>query len=57
MEPAAEPQPAGVAEKPLLRQPCWAAPILAHGLMFVRGDNRLACLELIPERRPRDGGR
>ncbi len=33
----------------LLRPPCWAAPILAHGLLYVRGDNRLLCLELIPE--------
>ncbi len=33
----------------LLRAPCWAAPILSHGLMYVRGRDRLLCLELIPE--------
>ncbi len=34
---------------PLLKQPCWAAPILSHGLLYVRGDDKLVCLELIPE--------
>jgi outer membrane protein assembly factor BamB len=29
--------------------PCWAAPIVSHGLLFVRGKNELVCLELIPE--------
>jgi outer membrane protein assembly factor BamB len=32
----------------LLQEPCWAAPILSHGLLYVRGKDRLACLELIP---------
>ena len=32
----------------LLREPAWAAPILAHGLLYVRGNDRLVCLELIP---------
>jgi outer membrane protein assembly factor BamB len=32
---------------PGLQPPCWAAPILAHGLLYVRGRNRLICLELI----------
>jgi outer membrane protein assembly factor BamB len=32
----------------LLQYPCWAAPILAHGLLYLRGDDRLVCLELIP---------
>jgi outer membrane protein assembly factor BamB len=32
----------------LLEYPCWAAPILAHGLLYVRGKDRLICLELIP---------
>lgn len=31
-----------------LREPCWAAPILSHGLLYVRGDGRLLCYELIP---------
>ena len=33
--------------QPLLEHPCWAAPILAHGLLYVRGKDRLVCLELI----------
>lgn len=33
---------------PLLRPPAWAAPILSHGLLYVRGSDRLVCLELIP---------
>lgn len=35
--------------RPLLSSPCWAAPILSHGLLYVRGRDRLACFELIPE--------
>ena len=31
------------------RYPCWAAPIVSHGLMYVRGKETLACFELIPE--------
>jgi outer membrane protein assembly factor BamB len=34
---------------PLLREPCWAAPILSHGLLYLRGADRLVCLELIPK--------
>jgi outer membrane protein assembly factor BamB len=30
----------------LLRYPAWAAPILSHGLLFVRGADRLVCVEL-----------
>ncbi|MFH1920410.1 MAG: PQQ-binding-like beta-propeller repeat protein [Planctomycetota bacterium] len=33
---------------PLLKPPAWAAPILAHGLLYVRGDDRVVCLRLIP---------
>jgi outer membrane protein assembly factor BamB len=29
----------------LLEYPCWAAPILSHGLLYVRGKNRLVCVE------------
>ena len=36
--------------QPLLKYPAWAAPILSHGLLYVRGDDRLVCLELIPEK-------
>lgn len=32
----------------LLKPPCWAAPIVSHGLLYLRGNDRLLCLELIP---------
>ncbi|MHC2066984.1 PQQ-binding-like beta-propeller repeat protein [Bremerella sp. T1] len=32
----------------LLKPPAWAAPILSDGRLFVRGDDRLVCLEVIP---------
>lgn len=41
--------PFGFGPKRLLKPPAWAAPILSHGLMYVRGDDRLVCLELIPD--------
>jgi outer membrane protein assembly factor BamB len=34
--------------KPLLDFPAWNAPILAHGILYVRGKNRLVALELVP---------
>jgi outer membrane protein assembly factor BamB len=34
-----------------LEYPCWAAPILAHGLLYVRDKEHLYCLELIPEKK------
>ncbi|MCP4189813.1 MAG: PQQ-binding-like beta-propeller repeat protein [Planctomycetaceae bacterium] len=37
----------GQAAQPLLKYPAWAAPILAHGLMYVRGSDYVACFELI----------
>lgn len=33
---------------PLLVGPARAAPILSHGLLYVRGADRLACLDVIP---------
>jgi outer membrane protein assembly factor BamB len=39
----------GTVGEPLLKEPCWAAPILSHGLLYVRGSDRLVCLELIPQ--------
>jgi outer membrane protein assembly factor BamB len=33
---------------PALKPYCWAAPIVSHGLLYIRGDGRLLCLELIP---------
>ncbi len=41
---------AGLPPRRLLQSPCWAAPILSHGLLYVRGRDRLVCLELIPQR-------
>ena len=32
---------------PLLRYPAWAAPVLAHGYLYVRGKDRLVCLDLL----------
>jgi len=34
--------------EPLLKYPAWAAPVLSHGLLYVRGKDRLVCLDLIP---------
>jgi hypothetical protein len=34
---------------PLIEPPAWAAPILSHGLLYVRGEDRLVCLRLIPD--------
>jgi hypothetical protein len=38
----------GIGPPQLLRAPAWAAPIISHGLLYVRGKDRLVCLELIP---------
>jgi outer membrane protein assembly factor BamB len=46
-EEAASWSPRGANGEPLLQYPCWAAPALAHGLLYVRGRGRVACLELI----------
>ena len=32
--------------------PSWNAPVLSHGLLFVRGSKNLVALELIPQARP-----
>src|SRR5690606_23913144 len=37
---------AGTPDTPLLKFPAWAAPILSHGLMYVRGKDQLACYRL-----------
>ena len=34
--------------EPLLDYPCWAAPIVSHGLLYLRGNDRLVCIELFP---------
>jgi outer membrane protein assembly factor BamB len=35
----------------LLMPHTWAAPILSHGLLYLRGRNQLVCLELVPKSR------
>ncbi len=46
----AAPRDAFTGRQPqLLKPPCWAAPILSHGLLYVRGEDKLVCLELIPQ--------
>ena len=35
-------------DNPDLRSPCWAPPVVARGLMYVRGKGKLCCYELIP---------
>lgn len=39
----------GQRPPPLLKAPAWAAPVLSHGLLYLRGEGRLVCLELISE--------
>ncbi len=39
----------GIGPRRLLEYPAWAAPVLSHGLLYVRGKDRLVCLEAIPE--------
>lgn len=34
---------------PLLAAPCWAAPVVARGKLYVRGAGRLACIDLLAE--------
>ncbi len=38
-------------EQPLLLDPSWPAPVLSHGLLYLRGRDRLVCLEVIPEKK------
>jgi len=37
------------ADRPALGRPYWAAPILSHGLLYVRGSERVVCLELMKD--------
>ena len=48
-DPKARPDPLGLGSPMRLKYPCWAAPIISHGLLYVRGSDRLLCGELIPE--------
>lgn len=46
------PDPSGLGPPRLLAYPAWAAPIVTHGLMLVRGQGRLGCYEIIPDTAP-----
>jgi outer membrane protein assembly factor BamB len=39
------------AKEALLEYPCWAAPIMSHGLMYLRGRNQIVCVEMIPRKK------
>ncbi len=34
--------------RPYILTPSWAPPVVSHGLLYVRGTDRVVCLELIP---------
>jgi outer membrane protein assembly factor BamB len=44
-----QPDPSNLGPPRLLAYPAWAAPIVTHGLMIVRGQGRVACFEIIPD--------
>ena len=44
-----EPNPLGFGPRLLFTRPAWAAPILSHGLLYVRGNDRLVCFDLLPD--------
>ncbi len=33
-----------------LEYPCWAPPVLSHGILYIRGKGKLLALELIPQK-------
>jgi outer membrane protein assembly factor BamB len=39
------------AKERLLDYPSWAAPVLSHGLLYLRSEEQLVCLELIPPKK------
>lgn len=39
------PQP-GFLPRPALDYPCWSAPVLSRGLLYVRGKDKLVCLDV-----------
>jgi outer membrane protein assembly factor BamB len=51
-EKTSGPNPFGLRPTRLMKYPAWAAPILSHGLLYLRGADRLVCLELIPDSKP-----
>jgi outer membrane protein assembly factor BamB len=49
-KPQRGPLPPGYDRAPL-GDPYWAAPVLSHGLLYVRGEETLICLELLPQQK------
>lgn len=49
-EPVSRARLADPQGRPLLEPPCWAAPVVARGLCYVRGAGRLVCLDLLERR-------
>jgi len=35
--------------QPILEYPCWSAPVVSNGLMYIRSEKRLVCVELLPK--------
>lgn len=46
--PRIGPQGEGSTAASLSMDPFWAAPVVSHGKLYIRGNGKLACLELIP---------
>jgi len=51
--PSTERLPPEVRVPGLLEYPCWAAPVLSRGFLYLRSANRLVCLDLVPSERDR----
>ena len=51
-ERVAEFSPLSESGERLLEYPAWAAPVLSHGLLYLRGKDRLVCLDLITRQQP-----
>jgi outer membrane protein assembly factor BamB len=49
-EELADLTPRDDAGEPLLTYPAWTAPVLAHGLLYVRGADRMVCVEIMPSK-------
>ncbi len=43
------PQVPGLGEAPLVAYPAWAAPVLSHGRLYVRGKGILVCLQAMKD--------
>lgn len=42
-------QVTGSNGRPILEYPCWAAPVVSHGRMYLRGNDQLVCLQLMTD--------